>query len=169
MRRICTLIAATALLVSAVPAMAMAQGNAGVDEYTETVPGAGGDKPSMGGGGDGSGESSGGGPLTPSQVAALEEQGPDGAAAAGLAQSTGPDSKGTPGGKEGESFAGTEAPSGAPGSDTSGSGIPGAIGDLAGGSDSGMGLVLPIVLVAALLGAVAFVIARRGGGQAGPA
>ena len=42
------------------------------------------------------------------------------------------------------------------------------VGDLASGSDDGMGIVLPIVLVAAVVAAVGFLFARRRG-RAGPA
>jgi hypothetical protein len=161
-------LAILALLV--VPGVAAAQGagNGGADEYTEIFPGAGGNHPSNTGGGGGEpGEPSGGGSLTPSQIAALEAQGSDGAAAAALAQSTGPDANRGAGGASNGAAAGDA--NGSPADDSGGSGIPQVIGDLAGGSDDGMGPVLPIILVAAAIGALGFLIVRRGGGQAGRA
>lgn len=151
-----TSLVVVALLV--IPGTATAQGpggNAGVDEYTETVPAGGGSNPSSdpgGGGSGGSGEDA----LTPAQVAALEEQGPDGAAAAQLAQSTGPDRASDQ--RSGDNSGGVSTqPSGE-------SGIVGALGDAADGSESGMGVALPIILGVALLGALGFLVARRSGG-----
>lgn len=152
MRNILTSLAVLVLL--AVPATAAAQapgGNAGVDEYTETIPGGGGSSPSADR--DGSGP---GGPLSPAQVAALEAEGADGAAAAALAQSTGPD----------RAQQGTERSNGEPAGDSAGGSIPGALGDAASGSDDGMGVALPIILSLALLAALGFVVARRSGGTA---
>ena len=135
--------------------MAQAPGGHGaIEEYTETLPGPGGDNPT--------GESTDtgtGGSLSPEQVAALEAEGSEGANAAKAAQSTGPDRKGG-----GSDRAGAPAPE-----SDGGAGVVEVIGDLAGGDDSGMGVALPIVLGVALLGALAFVIARRGGGHTGRA
>jgi hypothetical protein len=168
--------------VLAVPSTSAAQApGGGADQYSETFPGAGGNRPSNGGGSGGAGGSGGGqsdpssGPLTPAQVEALEAQGADGAAAAAAAQSSGPE--GAPGaGEDGKAVGGNqgsaaEGNSGSPAGegDSEGSGVPELVGDVASGSDDGMGPVLPIVLAVALIGAVAFLIARRGGGQAGRA
>jgi len=155
-RRLMTLLAAMALLTLGLPAVATAQGNGGVDEYEEVLPGPGGGNESSGGGDEGDDSS---GPLPPAQVSALEEQGSDGAAAAELARQTGSDH---------------DRGSGDPLSATADvpddrSGVAEVVGDLAGGSGGGMGIVLPIVLVAALVGAIAFVVARRRGGRADPA
>ena len=43
------------------------------------------------------------------------------------------------------------------------------VGDFASGSDDGLGVVPPIVLVASVIAAVGFFFARRGSGRAGPA
>jgi hypothetical protein len=158
----------------AVPGVAVAQapGNGGADEYTETLPGAGGNTPSnQGGGGSGGGESgapTASGPLTPAQVAALEAQDEDGAAAAALAEQSGPDRSGG----EDTGAAGSDG-SDTAGSDTAGSGtaddsgIREVVGNVASGSDDGMGAALPIILAATLIGALAFLIVRRSGGRAG--
>lgn len=156
------------LLACTVPAAALGQDNAGVDEYSEQVPGGGGNQPSnpnAGGGGSGGSGDPDGGPLTPAQVAALEAQGADGAAAASLAQQTGPDSTAGRGGA-GDGSAGGGGGSAA----DDGGGLTEIAGNIAGGSDSGMGVALPLILGAALIGALAFVVMRRrGGGQAGNA
>jgi hypothetical protein len=161
------------LAMLAAPGVATAQGpgNGGADEYSETIPGAGGNHPTSPGGGGGGGEpgepTGGGGPLTPAQIAALEAAGEDGAAAAALAQSTGRDTKQTAGKGSGATADEDGASSGASSGDSAGSGITELVGDVAAGSDDGMGPVLPIILAAALIGAIAFLIVRRGGGQAG--
>jgi len=153
-----TLLAAMALLTLGLPAVATAQGNGGVDEYEEVLPGPGGGNESSGGGDDGDDSS---GPLTPAQVSALEEQGSDGAAAAELARQTGSDRDRGPGGDPLSATADVPDDS---------SGVAEVVGDLAGGSGGGgMGIVLPIVLGAALVGAIAFVVARRRSGRADPA
>lgn len=174
MRKVLTSLAVLALLALPGATVAHAQGNAAVDEYSESTPGGGGNKPSNSGSGSGSssGDAS-SGPLTSAQIAALEAQGRDGAAAAALAQSTGPDGKGQ--NREGAGSAGLTGGGGAANEptqaqDSGGPGITEAIGDLAGGSDSGMGPVLPIVLIAAVMGSLAFVVVRRrGSGHAGSA
>ena len=85
MRRILITITLTAFL--ALPAGALARphhpGNAAGDEYSENVPGPGGDKPSGNVGGGGSG-----GSLPPGTVEALQEQGSAGAGAANFANAT---------------------------------------------------------------------------------
>ena len=47
------------------------------------------------------------------------------------------------------------------------SGVAEVVGDLASGSDDGMGIVLPIVLAVAALAAIAFFAARRSRGRTG--
>ena len=139
----------------AVPGAAFAQGPGGADEYTETLPGAGGN------------QQSGSGPLTPDEVEALEAQGPDGAAAAEAAQATGPDATAGVGGEDTAAGDGDGSSAAASDGESGGAGITELVGDVAGGSDDGMGPVLPIVLAVALIGAVGFLIARRS--QAGRA
>ncbi len=150
-----TILAALVLAPVAVPTAALGQGNAGVDEYVEELPGAGGGKPDKGGGDDG-----GGGPLTPAQVTSLEELGSDGAAAAALAQGSGPRMTGrvTP-----------ATVTRRPPSVTSARASPTSWAPSTGDSESGSGVALPIVLVAALVAAVAFLLFRRSRRRPGPA
>jgi hypothetical protein len=160
-----------ALVIVALPAMASAQGGSGIDEYTEDVPGGGGGTPSN----DGNG---GGAPLPGASQDALQEQGTDGAAAAELAESTGPGNGSGGGGGEGGGTGSDSGsgPAGSPtnpastgGGDSSGSGIDDVVVELAGGSEDGMGILLPIILGSVLVAAVAFVLIRRGGGSPGSA
>jgi hypothetical protein len=145
------------ILALVAPTAALAQGSGGTDEYVEQLPGAGGDKPSSGSGGDAETDEA----LTPSAEEAIEEQGADGSAAVELAQSTGPDGGGDSGqgGSGGDGLRGSDADSG----------LPEVIGDVASGSDdSDMGVLLPIVIGATLVAALAFVIIRRRRRHAGP-
>jgi hypothetical protein len=156
MRRVsCFLVATAALLaLAAVPGPALAQDNSAIDEYTENVPGAGGDRPSRdvdGGTGGGSGST-----LPPSSSEALASQGAAGAAAADLAQATAParEAGGSGGGADGSTAR-----------ERSGGGVP-SVGDVLAevgrGSDSdGLGIVLPIILGSVLVGALLFLLARR--------
>ena len=131
--------------------VASAQGPGGTDEYVEQLPGAGGNNPTSQSSEDPETDE----PLTPSDAEAVEEQGADGSAAVELAQTTGPDDGG------GDSAQGGSGGKGQPGSDA-GSGLPEVIGDVAGGSDdSDMGVLLPVVIGATLVAALAFVIIRR--------
>ena len=134
------------LLALALPATAAAQsvppGNSGIDQYQESIPGVGGNKPTNGPGATGSG---GDAPsvqtqISPSTVRKLDKLGPAGketaAAAAATAQS---------------------APNH---SNTTSSG----------NSDPGMGWVLPVILALALAAALGIVLMRRrGGAPPGPA
>jgi hypothetical protein len=153
MRRVsCFLVATAALLAfAAVPGLAAAQDNSAIDEYTENVPGAGGDRPSRGVDGGSGGES--GSTLPPASSGALASEGADGAAAAALAQATAPARE--PGGSTARDREGA------------GGGLP-SVGDIVawvgGGSDSdGLGIVLPIILGSVLVAAVLFLLARRRG------
>src|SRR5207245_928625 len=66
-------------------------GNSGVGEYLETVPGAGGNTPiGKHGGGRSNATLGRGGALSPAAQRALDALGPDGKAAAGVAQQTAP-------------------------------------------------------------------------------
>ncbi len=156
MRRILVITAALALLVLPATAQAQQGGGSAADEYTEDVPGAGGNQPSSDDdSGAAAGPSSGGG-LPPSVVNDLEAQGADGAGAAKLAQSTGPD--------KGKGDAKDAAASTNPGD--SGGGVGEVLNQLAGGdgeSDGGMGVALPIILGVSLLAAVTLLLLRRRG------
>lgn len=127
-------------------------GNAGIDEYLESVPQASGNRSSY----------LKGTPLPAEARAKLEQQGADGAAVAQLAEATGP--KTPP-----PSRAGSRRPgaSGASGSDqalrgSGGGSIVESVAQTAAGSSNGMGPALPIILaLAAGLGAGALLTRRR--------
>jgi hypothetical protein len=155
MRKSCVAILAAALL--AAPAVTQAQqslppGNSGVDQYTENVPGPGGDKPtsddeggSGGSGGSGSG-GAGNGELSASEAQALSDQGANGAAAAQLAEQTAPETAKT--------NARVEHRSG-DGGDDGGFSADDVFSALTGSDSAGMGVFLPILLGATLLAAIA--------------
>jgi hypothetical protein len=120
-------------------------GNSAIDEYLETVPGATGAKRPR------PPREAGGGVLTPAQRTQLERQGADGKALADAIDATAP--AGAPAPANGENRAAdTEARSPA-------SGVLDAVSGNDG--DGGMGFVLPVILVAALVGAIALTLLRR--------
>src|SRR3954447_10678884 len=141
------MLVALMLAALALPAAAGAQvvppGNSGVDQYQESVPGAGGDRPT-GDGSSGSGNGSGradsagravsGGEsrIAPNTAKQLDKLGPDGKSTAATAAATAPP----------------------PSNDSSGDS--GSIGD----SGPGMGWVLPILLALALAAAVSIAVLR---------
>lgn len=136
-------------------------GNAGIDEYVESIPGAGGNQLPFGG--DGGSEGA-GGPRTrgsrrgdPSPIgesaAELRSLGRDGEAAAALALETAPRDlrarrRQGEDGRSGEEEKGLGGPSGLARAMT-------------GGADGGLGLLLPVTLAAALLCAIAARLVRR--------
>lgn len=137
------ILVALTLFALALPAAAGAQvvppGNSGVDQYKESIPGVGGDRPtgpnaSGTGNGSGTGAVPGESLVSPATVQSLEKLGPDGKGTAGAAAATAP------------------RPS-------QGSGSSGSSGD----SGPGMGVALPIILALALAGALAVVLMRRRG------
>jgi hypothetical protein len=153
MTRLLSVLAAFVLVAAlAVPAGAAAPsrqtnappGNSAIDEYLETVPSATGNQRPGTPGAAGSG----GGGLTPSQRAKLERLGPDGKALANAIDATAP----PPATKPSHKIDGGNGRS--PIS---------AVFDAATGSDGGggMGVFLPIVLLASLLGVIALVVLRR--------
>jgi hypothetical protein len=155
MRRVLT-IPLTLCAFFALTGLALAGGNgpAAGEEYILDIPGAGGNEP----GSPSSTAPDPGTDLPTGTEEALLQEGADGAAAADLARGTGPQDKGDRSGNG--SNDGGDAVTGAADAD-GGSGIGEVVGDLASGSDSGMGLVLPIVLVLALGAALALVAWRR--------
>jgi hypothetical protein len=159
MRKAMTILAALGLMAVALPTTALGQGNAGVDEYVENLPGPGGGDPTAGG--DDSDDPGGGGPLTQAEVASLEELGSDGAAAAALAQGSGPQDA-----NDADNAGGSRP---APSGDDDRSGAAEVLGTLTGNSDSGMGIALPILLGTTLVAALAFLLVRRSRGRPGPA
>ena len=170
-RLIIAMVALCGLL--ALPAAAHAQDNSAEDEYTEHVPGGGGDKPSDNpGGGHGNGDA-----LPPGSEQDLQELGADGEAAANLAQATAPKGRGA-----GEQDASDKESSDAQGGGSAAGGSEGDGGlsvddgnpvvdvlNVASGDD-GMGIVLPLILGLSLLAGIGFLLSRRrGGSEAGPA
>jgi hypothetical protein len=142
-----TLLVCALGLPAAVVAQDVPPGNSGIDQYKESVPGVGGNRPTGGSGSGGSGTASTGGPtsasgesrIPPSTVRKLDKQGPDGKATAAAAAATAP--------------------------------APTPARDLGSSNDSGpgMGWVLPAILALALAGALAVVVMRRRGAPPGPA
>jgi hypothetical protein len=142
------------LVLLAVPAGAAAQapqtnappGNSAIDEYLETVPSASGNQVPSAPGAAGSAGNRGG--LTPAQRTKLERLGPDGKALANAVDATAPPSA-TKSSKQIDGGNGRSPIS--------------AVFDAATGSDGGggMGVVLPIILLASLLGVIALVVLRR--------
>jgi hypothetical protein len=137
MRKLILTVAALLALQVCFAASAMAQqtlppGNSGIDQYTENVPSAGGDKPTAGPGAGGGGGAAGGQTtvLSPGTKSKLDKLGANGKAAARAAEATGP--------SRGSGQATSDNP---PGSD-------------------GFGFLLPLFLVLALLGAAAVYFAR---------
>jgi hypothetical protein len=167
-------IAIALVLALGVPASAQARvhtiappGNSGVGQYLETVPTAGGAQPTntvhpvvggVGGSGGPPGSSTGGtggtagsaGTISPSTRRALTRHGPTGAAAAALAQATAPTSASR--GDHG-------ATSGASGGSSPASSV---LKTLTGSnSGSGLGPVLPSLLIVSLFGAAVMALVRR--------
>ncbi len=124
-------------------------GNSAVDEYLETVPSAtGSSRPRT----PGSGGTSNGG-LTAAQRTQLERRGPDGKALADAIDATSPD-RSTGAGSTSSTGSVSSAEGRSPISE---------VFDVAAGRDggAGMGVLLPAILLASLLGFVALVVMRR--------
>lgn len=126
-------------------------GNSEVDQYSETVPGPCGDRPVGSGGGSGDPSA-----LPPGTASELEALGEDGRIAAALAQSGAP-------GRGGASGGGSQGEQGGADADEGGSLLGGLFGALLGGGegDSGMGVLLPLILLSALVLAVIYGLRRR--------
>jgi len=143
--------ALVALVLLALPCAAVAQqgptnappGNSAIDEYLETVPSATGNQRPRAPG-SGNEESS---VLTAKQRARLEQLGPDGKALVAAIDATAP-----PPAKPGQKL---DLDSG------EGRSPIGAVLDAATGSDGGMGIFLPLILLASLLGTIVLVVLRR--------
>ena len=184
MRRV-IIVSAVLAALAALPTIASAQSGApesGVGEYTENIPGAGGNQPENGGGQGGSGGSGGSGQggsgeaapggtatdtgLPPEVVNEFEQQGADGAAAAALAQSTSPSGSNQGAGQPGS---GGQA-AGDAGQISSGDGQGGVggvvekiVGVNSASQSDGMGIALPVILGSSLLAALLFLFVRRRG------
>jgi hypothetical protein len=150
--------ALVALLLIALPSAAIAQspqtnappGNSAIDEYLETVPGATGNQRPRSGG-DPSDAT-----LTPAQRAKLERLGPDGKALADAVDATAPAPAAPAGGPK--SAGNAAEPSTSQGRSPLSEVVDAATGQDGGG---GMGIVLPAILLATLLGVIALAVARR--------
>lgn len=169
-------------ILLATPAWAQARvhaiappGNSGVSQYLETVPTAGGNQPTntvhpraggVGAGGSGGPGSTGGNGgsgavvhIAPSTQRALAEKGPDGVAAAALAQATAPR-----GGSSRAVAGGAAAASSAPATSTDDGSSPTAsvFKALTGSTGrGGVGPLLPIVLIGSALAAAGLGLTRR--------
>jgi hypothetical protein len=160
-----TLMALVALaLALASPALAQSPnteappGNSAIDEYLETVPGAGGDSNPGPQGGDGGG-------ATDAAQQKLARMGPDGRALARLVAATGPVAGGTH--RTHQGGAGSAVPAdrpvalsltGAHASSPVGAALAAAVGRDDGG---GLGLLLPAILLGSVVGVIVLVVLRR--------
>ena len=144
------------LLAMALPAAAGAQdvpsGNSGIDQYRESVPAVGGNKPT-GPNSSGGGKSSGGGNTSGTGSASGS-----GAASGGAPNTAQGVEKLGPDGQAAEAAAAT-APNSPPGQ--GGFASPSSTSGDSGDSGPGMGVVLPIILALALAGALTFAVLRR--------
>ena len=154
-------------LALALPSAAAAQqpqtnappGNSGIDEYLETVPGAGGDRRTTRPG-DG-GEGGGGGALTRAQRERLERLGPDGRALAGVVDATSPGGSGQGGARRGDGRAEGSTRETPPPIADGQSPLRQALDAASGQDDGGLGLLLPGILTASLLAVVTLILLRR--------
>lgn len=143
-------------------AVALAQASAGIDQYTEHIPSSGGETPTKtlpSGSSDRHGFSL----LSPRQVRLLEARGEDGEAVVRLAEATGPARSGRAKTKSGAS--GAELSSSVRGDGKSW--LSGVVSSLTGGDGSGMGPMLPVLLIATALGAAAYAVVRRARSRSG--
>ena len=135
-------------------------GNSEIDQYSENVPGPCGDQP-VSPPGEGS-DTPGSDALPPGTADDLNSLGADGQAAAALAQATAPRNQGS--GAGGEDGAGAQRDVTA--TDMSGGSIFNEIFDAITGSaegedGGGLGLLLPLILAAVLIAAIAYGVRRR--------
>jgi hypothetical protein len=162
-RTLTALVALALLLPSAAAAQApqtnAPPGNSAIDEYLETVPSATGNKPPPRRGGDGEAT----GALTSAQRKQLDALGPDGRQLAAVVDSTGPAPAhrsttrgGTTTGAAVESSTGEVA--GAQARSPLRAALAAAVGPHDG---EGMGALLPVILLASLLGVMAIAVLRR--------
>jgi hypothetical protein len=131
-------------------------GVSGANQYTETLPGPGGNEPTSGGAAHS--PKSAAKALGKSNAQRLVALGPVGRAAAGLATQGAAGDKGNP------------SPQGHRALDSAGDGSSAAgqvLGNLSGTSDSssGMGVLLPLLILAAAVAAVGYFVTRRRSGQ----
>jgi hypothetical protein len=155
MRIVCVSLTVLGLLLlpAASGAKNVPPGNSGADQYSETLPGAGGNEQTNSGGGGGNPSSS-QPALSPAAQESLEELGPAGRAAADLANRTAPRGAGKTAGRNGGA-ATRQNPSGS-------SAVLDVFKQAGGSSDSGgMGIALPLILAGSALAAFLFLRSRR--------
>jgi opacity protein-like surface antigen len=123
-----------------------------LDQYSETILGAGGEHTINSSGGGGGGSAGGGGSvLSPSTERKLQQLGPAGQATSRLANSTAP--RGKPGASSGNEGSGSAF---------------GALSDAVGGDgDGGLGIWLPLILAAVAALGIGYALLRRRAHQAG--
>lgn len=135
--------------------------NSAANQYTETLPGAGGNEPTgkIGGGGGGSPKKA----LGKAHAARLEALGPAGRAAARLAAAAAPTTFGRQSGAAVAPGAVGKHVGAEPAANPGGkSGLRQILGQITGSSGSGeMGLLLPLLITMAAIAAIAFAVIRR--------
>jgi hypothetical protein len=162
---ILTLIAALALTANA-SAARVPPGNAGAVQYSETLPGAGGEEASREFKGSkqqaSTGKEAGGQSAAVSGQTAsdFQELGPEGEAALNLASATAPENGGGS-----ARHAKRQRGGGWSGTDGS-SGFGAVLGGVVGTSSGGLGFLQPLILATVVLGAGAYLLHRRRGGPA---
>jgi hypothetical protein len=134
-------------------------GNSGVQQYVESVPTASGNRPTnsvhVGGAGGGGRGGGGGGGISPSTQRQLTALGAAGADTAALAKATGP-----------RTSRRTQRRAAKPlvaGGGRAAKSPVAAVADTVAGSTSGLGTLLPVILLGTLLGSAAIAIVRRHG------
>jgi hypothetical protein len=149
-----SLVLPASALAASSPTTIAPPGNSGVSQYREDVPTAKGNRPSSAFTPGGGGSNGSGGSVSPSTLRALNKQGSAGRKAAALAQATAPTS-GTPAGpKTVKANAGSQ--------DFGASPVTSVVKALTGSSNGGgLGALLPIILIACLLGVTALALLRR--------
>jgi hypothetical protein len=137
-------------------------GNSGVQQYLENVPTASGNRPTnsihVGGAGGGGGHGGGGGGITPSTQRRLTALGAAGANAAALAKATAPRISHRARGRTAKPPRALRA-----GGGRAAKSPVAAVADTVSGSTSGLGILLPVILLGTLLGSAAIAVVRRHG------
>ena len=154
MRPTISILALAAVLALGLPGSALA--GPALDQYIETLPSAGGDKPSQNGGGGSGGGPGGSLTVSGSELEALQASGEDGAAAAAAVAATAPRVRGGANENGNARAKGDRSPFLV--DEDGDAAIPAVLSTVAGGGSGGV--ALPIVLLAVLL--VGLALAARG-------
>jgi hypothetical protein len=175
-------VALLGLSVVAADAAVVPPGNSAATQYSETLPGAGGEETSQKGGSGDKNEAAPGAPaVSPETAAELKELGAEGEAILDLTNSAAPprhaDKQGSAkkGEKGGSEKDGALPPAGGgPGAGGSGTNVTGSsgvgevLGGAAGTSSGGLGFLQPLIIGLALVCAVAYALRRRRGDEPEP-